>query len=402
MRVLLLTQVLPHPPDSGPKVKTWNVLKHLAQRHRVTLVSFVRGDQSADTRHLERYCDAVHSVPITRHVGRDAWDLARSWVSRRSFLMTRDDRATMRHLVDRVASATGFDVVHADQLNMAQYAARVSGVPKILDAHNALWLLYRQLWQLMPPGPTKWVLGRDWQLLKTYEGAVCRRFDATLAVSESDKRWLEEAGGPSSRVTVVPIAVDPDELAPVHRRHGAGHILHLGTMYWPPNVDGVRWFVREVLPRIRTQRPDAVFDVVGAHPPRRVLAAGKGTAVNVTGYVADPTPYLEAASLAVVPLRAGSGMRVKILTALAQGLPVVSTSIGCDGIAVEDGRHLLIADTAEAFAAATLRLLADRRLADELGRNGRRLVETVYDYRSVCQEIDRVYESVRDTRSDRA
>ena len=152
MNVLLLTQVLPYPPDSGPKVKTWNVLKYLAERHEVTLVSFVRGDQSGDVRHLKQYCWAVHTVIIKRGAARDVWYMTHSLLAGQPFLMVRDDRAAMRRLVDRLASETRFDITHADQLNMAQYAARVPGTFKVFDAHNALWLLYQRLWQTMKPG----------------------------------------------------------------------------------------------------------------------------------------------------------------------------------------------------------------------------------------------------------
>src|SRR5262249_6145485 len=155
--------------------------------------------------------------------------------------------------------------------------------------------------------------------------------------------------------------VDTDEARPLQRRPDADRIVHIGTMYWPPNIDAVRWFAQEVLPRIRAARPATAFDVIGARPPRAIRALTQpGRDVQVTGYVADPTAHLQRAGAVVVPVRAGSGMRVKILTALAQGLPVVSTSVGCEGIAVRSGEHLLIADDPADFAAATLLLLADR------------------------------------------
>ncbi len=393
MKVLLLTQVLPCPPDSGPKVKTWNVIKYLAQAgHEVTLASFVRGDQSSEVRQLQRYCRAVHTVPLQRNVGHDGWAMIRSWLSGQPWMMLRDDRGAMRRLVAGLAAATRFDIAHADQLNMAQYAARVPGTRKILDAHNALWLLYKRLAETMRSDPRRWLLERDWRLLKAYEGRICREFDAVTAVSEEDKAALEEAIGRASHIAVIPIAVDTDEETPPARLPDADHILHIGTMYWPPNIDGVLWFIREVFPHLRARRPGVVFDVLGARPPQEVVTlGGDGTGINVTGYVADPTPYLARTGVMIVPLRAGGGMRAKILNALSQGLPIVSTTIGCEGIAVEAGRHLLIADTPEGFALATLRLLEDRKLADELGRNGRRLIQTTYDYRVACRALEAVY-----------
>ena len=137
MKVLLLTQVLPYPPDSGPKVKTYNLIKYLVRQHDVTLVSFVRGDQSADVAHLERYCQTVHTIPMARSGLRDARAMARSFLNGQPFMMVRDDRADMRRLVDQLVVETRFDVAHADQLNMAQYAARVPGALKLYQSYPA-------------------------------------------------------------------------------------------------------------------------------------------------------------------------------------------------------------------------------------------------------------------------
>ncbi len=398
MNVLLLTQVLPYPPDSGPKVKTYNVLKYLARHHDVTLASFVRGDQSRDVEHLRQFCTGgVHVVTMARGAVNDAIAMLRSLASRQPWMMVRDDRGAMRRLVDRLAHETRFDVAHADQLNMAQYAARVPPpARKILDAHNALWVLYKRLAETMSPGPRRMLLERDWKLLKTYEGRICREFDAVLAVSEEDKRALLEAMNlplaQEDKITVIPIAVDGDEVRPVQRHPDADHILHIGTMYWPPNIDGVKWFIAEVLPHIREQRPEVIFDVVGARPPQELVDLSKADPrINVTGYVDDPQPYLQKAGVMVVPLRAGGGMRVKILNAMAQALPIVTTTLGCEGIAVEHGKHVLIADSPQEFAQAVLRILADRAYADNLGHNGRALIESTYDYRAACRPLEQIY-----------
>ena len=392
MNVLLLTQVLPYPPDSGPKVKTWNVLKYLAQRHAVTLVSFVRGDQSDDVRHLKQYCQAVYTVPMQRSATRDARYIARSFLTGQPFLMVRDNRAAMRRLVDRVAAVQRFDVAHADQLNMGQYAERVPGAFKVLDAHNALWLLYKRLWETMSLGLRKLLLGRDWRLLKAYEGRLVREFDAVLAVSHEDKAALQEAAGRPVDIAVIPIAIDTDEVTVIEREAEPRHILHVGTMYWPPNIDGVLWFAHEVYPLIRQKRPDVCFDIVGARPPQEIAALnGDRTGINVTGYVADLTPCLQRAALMVVPIRAGGGMRVKILNALAQGIPIVSTTLGCEGIAVTSGKDILIADAPSEFAAAVLNLLDDGNLANQIAARGRQTVIKKYDYRTVCRPLDDVY-----------
>jgi len=389
--ILLLTLVLPYPPDSGPKIKTYNVIKYLAQRHRVTLVSFVRGDQSEHVRHLERYCQAVYTVPMKRGAIRDAWYMSLSFLTRQPFLIRRDDRKTMRDFINRLSAQQPFDVVHADQLNMGQYAERVPGAFKVLDAHNALWLLYKRLWETMSPGPRRWLLGRDWRLLKSYEGRMVREFDAVLAVSHEDKVALQDAAGQQADITVIPIAIDTDEVTVIKREEKPKHILHIGTMYWPPNIDAVNWFVCEVYPLVRQQQPDVQFDVAGARPPAELLALNNaGLGINVTGYVEDPTPYQRRAAVMVVPVRAGGGMRVKILNALAEGIPIVSTTLGYEGIEVIPGQDILVGDTAEAFAAQVLQVLNEPTLGQRLAANGRRLVEEKYDYRHAFRPLDAV------------
>lgn len=395
MNVLLLTQVLPYPPDSGPTVKTWNVLKHLSRTHRVTLVSFVRGDQSDAVRHLQAYCAAVHTVPLRRNRLRDARALVRSWATGDPFLIVRDDRATMRRLVDRLAKATPFDIVHADQVNMAPYAARVKGARLIFDAHNALWLAMQRLCETRQPGPVRRVLQREWRALRRYEGALCRQFDAVLTVSEADRRALEAAAEIPLHATVIPIAIDTREVTPIARQPAGDRILHVGTLLWPPNADGVLWFLNQILPLIRQQRPNVTVEIVGARPPRALTAAAaRYPGVQVSGFVPDLGAALRRAAVLVVPLRAGAGMRVRILNGLAQAMPIVTTTVGCEGIDVVHGEHLLVADTPEAFAAATVQLLAHPDDAVALGRRGRTLIEERYEYRTVCAALDTVYEAV--------
>jgi glycosyltransferase involved in cell wall biosynthesis len=247
----------------------------------------------------------------------------------------------------------------------------------------------------MSPGPRKWLLDRDWRLLKKYEGQRARQFDTVLAVSEEDKLALQKAAGRSVDITVIPIAIDLDEIPLVERASEPSHILHIGTMYWPPNIDGVNWFIQEIFPLIRQRRPDVQFDVVGSRPPAELLALNDtGSGATVTGYIQDPTPYQDQAALMVVPLRAGGGMRVKILNALAEGIPIVSTTLGAEGIEVTPGHDILLADDPPQFAEAVLSLLNNPELAAQLRRNGRLLAEQRYDYRQACRPLGHIYRKV--------
>jgi polysaccharide biosynthesis protein PslH len=390
MRVLLLTLVAPNPPDSGPKVKTHYLLRYLAQRHRVTLVSFVRSQaEAAAARALEGLCEAVYTVPMRRSRARDAGYLLGSLASGQPFLMLRDDSRAMRRLLRHLVARERFDLAHADQLNMIQFA-RATGLPVVFDAHNAVWTIFQRMAR-QERGLKRAAIEIEWRKLKRYEGRVCRSSAGVMAVSQEDRAALVAAGA-AEPIAVIPIAVDVQGIAPVERRPDARGMLSMATMYWPPNIDGVLWFARDVLPIVRREAADAPFYVVGARPPAAVRALAADTAIQVTGYVDDPAPYLQSSALTVVPLRAGGGMRVKILEALARGIPIVSTTIGAEGIDVTPGQHLLIADEPAAFAEAVLRLLRDRALADRLADAGRRHALARYDWRAVCPAVEQVYE----------
>lgn len=396
MRVLLLTQVLPYPPDSGPKVKTYYVLKYLARQHRVTLVSFVRDtDKPEYIRHLESLCEKVITVPITRSPVRDLAFLGKSLFTSQPWMMLRDERAEMQAALAELAALTKdepFDVVHADQTNMGQYALPFTRSRRVLDLHNALWVLYKRLAETTAyTSPMKYILLRDWRLLKRYEGELCRAFEAVTAVSEEDKAALMEAGARSD-MTVIPIAIDTDEQAFIQRQPSGPHIVHIGTMYWPPNIDGITWFLDEIYPRVKAQVPDVRCTLIGARPPASISDRAKtDPSLTVTGYVADPLPYLRDSSMMVVPLRSGGGMRVKILNALSQGIPMVSTTVGCEGIAVTHGEDILVADDPAAFADATVRLLKDAALNQHVTTRGRQTAEQKYDYRQACKPLDALY-----------
>lgn len=392
MKILMLTQVLPYPPDSGPKIKTWNVIKYLAQRHDLVLVSFVRGQQSDAEDTIRDQGIEVHTVPIRRNRVEELRALLASVVNGRPVLIERDFRPAMRDLIFGLAKTHKFDLVHADQLNMAQYAHLVPDSTKLLDAHNALWMLYKRLSETMRPGPMKWILKRDWKLLRRYEGRVCREFDQVIAVSSQDRSWLLDAAEIPLNIAIIPITVDLEQYQTVFQTGTSSHILHLGTMYWPPNVEGVLWFLQQVWPLIRAKEPPVVFDVVGARPPDEILAIGRADRrVRVHGYVEDLAPILQKAGVMIVPVGAGSGMRVKILEGLARGIPIVTTSMGAEGIDVVSGKHLIVADTPSAFARGVLRLLDHSEEAARMAEQGRRLIAMEYDYLRVLPRLDEIY-----------
>jgi glycosyltransferase involved in cell wall biosynthesis len=178
------------------------------------------------------------------------------------------------------------------------------------------------------------------------------------------------------------------------RQPSARRVTFIGGLHWPPNAEGLLWLVREVWPLVQQQRPDACLTVIGKDPPAELLnpqLKAQFPGLEVTGYVDDPLPYLQDTAVSVVPLHAGGGMRVKILEAWGWALPIVSTTIGAEGLAYRHEDNLLIADSAPAFAQAILRLLTDPDTAQRIARSGRQTVEDRYDWHKIYRTWNQVY-----------
>ena len=241
--------------------------------------------------------------------------------------------------------------------------------------------------------------------IKKYEGMIVKGFDATLAVTEPDRLALMDVlnrdnSNRDGKISVIPIAVDTHQIQPVRRAENSLNILTMGTLYYPPNADGIRWFIQQVFPVIRQKLPEVKLTIIGKNPPPDFLklAADESSGIVTTGFVPELDPYFAESAVTVVPVRAGGGMRVRILEAFARGAPVVTTTVGLEGIDACPGEVVLVADSPEDFARSVIRLLQDRQLQEKLSANGRRLVEEKYDWQVVLGALDRVYQGLAESR----
>ena len=406
MHILFLTQILPYPPASGPKVKTWHVLRYLSgQGYKITLASFVRPEELPYVKKVKEICAAVHTVPLHRSRVSDMRYFLRSLITGRPFLVERDDLSEMRSLVQRVVNSEQVDVIHADQLTMTQFAfpLNLNGGKRpalVFDAHNAVWTITERMKENAPfyLKPPLWL---ETKRIKHFEGMIVSDFEATLAVTEPDRRSLMEAvhayaGNGESKfrpISVIPIAVDTRQIQPVPREVDSLNILTMGTLYYPPNADGIRWFVQEVFPLVRQKMPKVTLTIIGKNPPNDFvrMADDRESGVTVTGFVEELDPYFAKSALMVIPVRAGGGMRVRILEAFARAMPVVTTTVGLEGIQAQPGRDVLVEDSPVEFARAVMELFQNTELQDKLSRNGRQLVEDKYDWQVVLEHLDQTY-----------
>jgi glycosyltransferase involved in cell wall biosynthesis len=312
----------------------------------------------------------------------------RSLTSDAAFLILRDRVPAMAERLQRLLGRGSWDAVHADQLWMAPYAAQCSGVPlKVLDQHNAVFRIPEHLAANERNPIVKSFLGREAVKLARFERETLDRFDRVVWVTEEDRAAFPTCARIGRHDQVIPIAVDPGATRPVERRRPF-RVTFLGGIHWPPNAEAVRWFADRVWPSVRAAVPDGVFTVIGKGSPGRLRDMSR---VEVTGYAQDLEPYLAETAAFVVPLLTGAGMRVKILDAWCWALPVVSTSIGAEGLNAVHGENLLIADEPDAFADHLVRILRDGCEASRIARNGRATVEADYDWRKVYRAWDSVY-----------
>jgi glycosyltransferase involved in cell wall biosynthesis len=279
----------------------------------------------------------------------------------------------------------------------------VGDLPAVLDEHNVESEIAkrRQASILNPIHALRDYLA--WKKLLKFETYWLRKFSVCLAVSDRDADTLKRMGG-GTEIYVVPNGVDTVHFAPpeppVSRRDLS--IVFVGTMHYRPNVDGVLFFCHQVWPSIQDALPNVKLTIVGARPVPEVVALRSLPGVSVTGFVDDVRPYLWQATVSVVPLRIGGGTRLKILESLAAGCPVVSTSIGAEGLDLEPGIDLLLADHPDEFAASTIRLLTDLGLREQLALCGQQTVGRLYDWKRIARRSERAYQRALEIHGCRA
>jgi glycosyltransferase involved in cell wall biosynthesis len=277
----------------------------------------------------------------------------------------------------------------------------------VFDDHNAEYVLQQRAFETDRRYPSKWLKAAyslvQRSKLRRYEATVCQAVDQVVAVSDTDRAALREIA-PNVDVAVVPNGVDTAYFSalasgdnPGIRQSKIRHLASLvfsGTLDFRPNIDAVVWFCEQVLPRIKKEIFHIHLYIVGKAPTREVRRLGHDAAVTVTGYVGDVRPYIAQARVYVAPIRMGSGTKLKVLEALAMGIPVVSTSLGAEGIAVTPGQDILIADDPAEFAAQVVALMNDEPLRKRMSERGRALMEARYDWQVIVPLLERVYEGL--------
>ncbi len=445
-QLLILTPQLPYPPQQGTSLRNWHIVRGLALTHRVSLLSFVEPNQATDAAALQplyECCEEVRFVPVPQRTTR---------LRLRQLLTTRLPDMAHRLYAPPFAlalrqwlSETAFDGVQVEGIELARYISVIreaSPTSRILfDDHNAETELQRRNFLTDVRNPKRWFAAAysfiQVQRLRRFERWAMRQADWVVAVSEQDARHLQ-AIAPEKRVTVIPnsidtgsyqlavsseqLAVSSEQLAvssgqspvtsdqspvtsepsqftihnsqftiPQSPNPPSFDLVFTGKMDYRPNVDAVLWFAEMIWPQIRGVRPQTTWTIVGQKPHARLEPLRQRDGVTVTGWVADVQPYLAAAKLCLMPFRAGSGTRLKLIEAMAAGKAIVSTTVGAEGFPVQSGREIVLADEPDTLAQAVLRLLEDEGERERLGAAARQFARQ-YDWRVVVPGFSALYE----------
>jgi sugar transferase (PEP-CTERM/EpsH1 system associated) len=394
MHILWVKNELLHPLDKGGRIRTYEMLRRLRDHHRVTYIALDDGALSDEQRERAReYCDELVVVPWRRAPlagGRRLLAAFANLFSDLPFaLAPYRSAAQARAIRERcAASANAVDVVVCDFLTPALNVPEGLRCPVVLFQHNVEAMIWERRAKVATNPVVRRYMRTQWQRMRRIEREQCLRFDHVVAVSAEDAAVFRREYG-VERVSAVPTGVDTDFFHPSGGiAPAAASIVFTGSMDWMPNEDGMAFFVEEVLPLIRREVSDATLTIVGRNPTARVRAlAGTAPGITVTGTVPDVRPYLEEASVVVVPLRIGGGTRIKIYEAMGMERPVVSTTIGAEGLDVVDGEHIVLADDAAAFARETVALLRTPERAAQIGQRAAAHVRAHFGWASVAEQF---------------
>jgi polysaccharide biosynthesis protein PslH len=395
--ILWLKTELLHPVDKGGKIRSYNMLKELKRSCHITYLTL--DDGTADTKARElasEYCHELVCIPQRRREKFTTgfyFELMLNLASDLPYAIKKYESPAMRQEVAKRVADRRFDVLVCDFLAPAVNVPPGLNCPSVLFQHNVEAMIWKRHYEVQANAARKAYLFRQWQKMRAFEAKVCPQFNCVIAVSREDRELMQQEYGVEN-VYDVPTGVDTAFFRPSGERNRKPHnLVFTGSMDWLPNEDAIRYFTEQIMQRIREAVPGVTLTVVGRDPyPGLVELSKRDPSVVVTGRVEDVRPFMEEAAAYIVPLRIGGGTRLKIYEAMAMEKPIVSTSIGAEGLPVSDGKEILLADTPEAFAESVIRLLQQESFAMELAKRAAAKVRKEFGWDTVAESFAAICE----------
>jgi sugar transferase (PEP-CTERM/EpsH1 system associated) len=398
MKILWVKSDFLYPPDTGGKIRSYNILKQLGEMHEVSYLCLTVEDPSRrDVQHLKSFCQNVECLkfgPDEKFSSRFYLSLMKNLFSPHPYVISkyRDTRITDK--IQEFIQAGDVDIILCDFLEMAINCLDISAVRKVLFQHNVETEIWRRHFKVSRNPLKKAYLYIDYRKYFNYERMACGKFDDVFVVSESDGRLLEK-NLDIMHTTLIPTGVDIEYFRPGSESEDSNTVVFVGSMDWLPNQDAVEYFVDSIYPLIKSRKPKTRFYVVGRRPPEKIKNLEKADpSIKVTGTVDDVRPYVDKARVYIVPIRIGGGTRIKIYEAMAQKKAVVSTTVGAEGLPLTDGKHIIIKDQPDQFAEAVCSLMENAEMAGQLGENARKFVTGEVSWEKIARKFSDALEGI--------
>lgn len=394
MNILWLNAGLLLPLDKGGKLRTWHVMRHLAERHDITYLSFTDPAQAdADRVGMREVCAHLRTLPRVdpaKGTLRFYADAARYLVDPVPYAVAKYRSPEYADAIMRLLGERRYDAVVCDFLPPVVNMPKALPCPSILFTHNVEAEIWRRHAENATNPIARHLMSQQWRRMLRFEDEALRRFDLVLAVSDADRETFKRLypGALTHQAHVVRTGVDTRYFAPRPATPKRAHLVFTGSMDWLPNEDGMVYFVRDILPRIRQVEPDTTLSIIGRAPTPAVTRLAEDAGIEVTGRVDDVRPHIAAGSVYIVPLRIGGGTRLKIFEAMGMGKAVVSTTVGAEGLPVTSGRDVVLADEPARFAQAVVHMIRDVDARQRIEREARRLVVEQYDWSAVAKDFE--------------
>ncbi|MES0327640.1 MAG: glycosyltransferase family 4 protein [Gammaproteobacteria bacterium] len=403
MNILWLSHLIPYPPKGGVLQRSYNLMKELSKYHKLYIVCFSqkalhptdeKRQQALDG--LSKICEiaGVFDIKSDQHQWGQHILALKSLFTVDPYTVNWIKNPEVGLRIEKVVKENNIDLVHFDTVSLCTYLNNVSTCKKVLNHHNIESHMMLRRASQEDTYLKKLYYYQEGLKLRHYERKICRHFDLNITCSNADSaRLLDDS--PGLFVDDIPNGVDLDYFYPLGSKQKKSSLIFAGGMSWYPNVAAIEFFTKNVWPGLIKEQPDTQMTVVGRNPPSWLKDfADREDGFTVTGFVDDVRPYIDSAAVYVCPINDGGGTKLKVLDALAMGKALVAHPIACEGIEVTDGENVLFATTPMEYIDKIQLLFRDEQLRNQLGENGRKLIEEKYSFTSIGKKLSELYSSL--------
>ncbi len=397
MKILMLCNKSPWPKREGGPIAMYAMISGLLQAgHTVKVLAANTNKYHVDPVTLpEDFIEKTQIEYIDIDLSLNVFSALYNFLTRKSYHVSRFHTKAFTQKLTEVLQAETFDIIQLEMLYMATYLdviRKYSKAPVILRAHN----IEHKIWQRIAENCTnplkKLYLNHLYKALRRFEVRILNKIDGIVAITPVDARNFDRLSH-SSNIISIPFGINLETLPEIPAQPEKASLFHIGTMNWFPNEEGIKWLIAEVWPKVLRRLPEINLHLAGRYMPEW-LTKLKVERITVDGEVPDVWEYMQNHSIMVVPLFSGSGIRIKIVEAMAAGKAIITTVTGAEGINYENGQHLIIAKDAKAFTDAIERLCNDKSLRDSLGNNARKLIAKEHDNSQLMQKLTGFYDEL--------